>query len=313
MIASRDASGAGEATGATEGTDATEATQDHPLVRLALIALVVAVFALLIALPMAVVLTGAFRHGVAAYVQRVTDPLTLSALRLTLVVVAVAVPVNIAFGLGAAWAIGKFDFPGRSALVTMIDLPFAVSPVISGLAFVLLFGGRSAIGPWLVAHNIRIVFATPGIVLATVFVTFPFVARELIPVFEAHGTIDEEAAIVSGASGWQTFWRVTLPSARWALLSGVALAVARAAGEFGAVSVVSGHIRGRTNTLPLHVEVLYDSYDSTGAFAVASLLVAVALTTLVVRWAIEWREESVAGGGRVRDDSAARIVGAEAA
>ncbi len=295
------------------GTDATEATQDHPLVRLALIALVVAVFALLIALPMAVVLTGAFRHGVAAYVQRVTDPLALSALRLTLVVVAAAVPVNIAFGLAAAWAIGKFDFPGRSALVTLIDLPFAVSPVISGLAFVLLFGGRSAIGPWLVAHNIRIVFATPGIVLATVFVTFPFVARELIPVFEARGTIDEEAAIVSGASGWQTFWRVTLPSARWALLSGVALAVARAAGEFGAVSVVSGHIRGRTNTLPLHVEVLYDSYDSTGAFAVASLLVAVALATLVVRWAIEWREESVAHRIRVRDDAAAQNPRAEAA
>jgi sulfate/thiosulfate transport system permease protein len=304
MIGARDAS---------EPTEATAVTQDPALVRLALIALVVAVFALLIALPMAVVLAGAFRHGIAGYVQRVTDPLTLSALRLTLLVVGVAVPVNVAFGLAAAWAIGKFDFPGRSALVTLIDLPFAVSPVISGMVFVLLFGGRSALGPWLVAHNIRIVFATPGIILATVFVTFPFVARELIPVFEAQGTTDEEAAVVSGASGWQTFWRVTLPNARWALLSGVALAVARAAGEFGAVSVVSGHIRGRTNTLPLHVEVLYDSYDSTGAFAVASLLVAVALTTLVVRWAIEWREESVAHGGRMRDEAAAQIARAEAA
>ncbi len=268
----------------------TVTTEDPPLVRWALITGAFTVFLLLIALPVAVIFTEALGRGIAAYARAVANPLTDSALRLTLTVVAVAVPVNVVFGLAAAWAIGKFDFPGRSALVTLIDLPFAVSPVISGLVFVLLFGGRSALGPWLTAHGIHVVFATPGIILATVFVTFPFVARELIPVFEAQGTTDEEAALVSGASGWQTFWRVTIPNARWALLSGVALAVARAAGEFGAVSVVSGHIRGRTNTLPLHVEVLYDSYDFSGAFAVASLLVGVALVTLTIRWIVEWRE-----------------------
>ncbi len=290
-------------TAATTSLRRAVSTEDPPLVRWALITGAAIVFLLLIALPVAVIFTEAFGHGLAAYARAITHPLTESALRLTLTVVAVAVPVNVVFGLAAAWAIGKFDFPGRSALVTLIDLPFAVSPVISGLVFVLLFGGRSALGPWLTAHGIHIVFATPGIILATVFVTFPFVARELIPVFEAQGTTNEEAALVSGASGWQTFWRVTLPNARWALLSGVALAVARAAGEFGAVSVVSGHIRGRTNTLPLHVEVLYDSYDFSGAFAVASLLVGVALATLTIRWIVEWRERVAVEGSRAVHES----------
>jgi sulfate/thiosulfate transport system permease protein len=262
-------------------------TDDAAVVQWALIVLAALVFAILVAAPVAVVFGGALRHGLGAYMHAISDPLTVAALRLTLVVVAVAVPVNIVFGLAAAWALAKFDFPGRAALITLIDLPFAVSPVISGLVFVLLFGGRSPIGAWLIAHGLRIVFAPPGIILATVFVTFPFVARELLPAFEAAGRTEEEAALVSGANGWQMFWRVTLPNARNALVAGVALATARAAGEFGAVSVVSGHIRGLTNTLPLHIEILYNEYDFSGALAVATLLVALALVTLVVRWAVD--------------------------
>ena len=263
---------------------------DDPLaVRWALTALALGIFGALVGLPVAVIVAGALSHGAAAYLRAITDPLTADALRLTLLVVAVAIPVNIVFGVAAAWALAKFDFPGRAALITLIDLPFAVSPVISGLVFVLLFGGRSLIGPWLIAHGWHIVFAPAGIVLATVFVTFPFVARELLPALEAAGRTEEEAALVSGATGWQTFWRVTIPNARGALLAGIALAAARAAGEFGAVSVVSGHIRGRTNTLPLHIEILYNEYDFSGALAVATLLVAVALVTLAIRWAVDAR------------------------
>jgi sulfate transport system permease protein len=262
-------------------------TDDPAVVRWVLTALALGVFGVLVGLPVAVVVAGALRHGVEAYLRAITDPLTVDALQLTLLVVAVAVPVNIVFGVAAAWALAKFDFPGRAALITLIDLPFAVSPVISGLVFVLLFGGRSLIGPWLIAHGWHIVFAPAGIILATVFVTFPFVARELLPALEAAGRTNEEAALVCGATGWQTFWRVTLPNARGALLAGVALATARAAGEFGAVSVVSGHIRGRTNTLPLHIEILYNEYDFSGALAVATLLVALALVTLAIRWAVD--------------------------
>jgi sulfate/thiosulfate transport system permease protein len=213
----------------------------------------------------------------------------LAAIGLTLVAAAVAVPLNLVFGVAAAWAIAKFRFPGRQVLVTLIDLPFAVSPVIAGMLFVLLFGAQGWFGPWLTERDVRIIFAVPGIVIATLFVTFPFVARELIPLMEEQGTEDEEAAIVLGANGWQTFWRVTLPNIRWGLLYGVILCNARAMGEFGAVSVVSGHIRGETNTMPLHIEILYNEYQFVAAFAVASVLALLALLTLVVKTLVEWR------------------------
>ncbi len=213
--------------------------------------------------------------------QAIVEPDALAAIRLTLLVAAIAVPLNLVFGLAAAWAIAKFEFRGKSLLITLIDLPFSVSPVISGLIYVLLFGAQGWFGPWLKEHDIKIIFAVPGIVLATIFVTFPFVARELIPLMQEQGTDEEEAALSLGASGWQTFWRVTLPNVKWGLLYGVLLCNARAMGEFGAVSVVSGHIRGLTNTMPLHVEILYNEYDFVGAFAVASLLALLALVTLV--------------------------------
>jgi len=262
-------------------------TDDAPVIRAALIALAIATFALLIAAPAAIVLVGAFRLGIAHFAHAIADPSALAAARLTLVVLAYAIPVNVVFGIGAAWSIARFDFPGRPALLAALDLPLAVSPVISGLVFVLLFGARAPLGAWLIAHHTPIVFATPGIVLATVFVTFPFVARELIPAFASLEISVDEAALVSGATGWQLLIRVTLPSVRAALISGVALATARAAGEFGAVAIVSGNIAGRTNTLPLHIASLYNAGDTTGAFAVASLLVAVALITLAIptRWA----------------------------
>jgi sulfate transport system permease protein len=226
----------------------------------------------------------------------------LAAVKLTLLVAGIAVPLNIVFGLAASWAIAKFEFRGKSLLITLIDLPFAVSPVISGLIYVLLFGLQGWFGPWLAAHNIQIIFAVPGLVLATIFVTFPFVAREMIPLMQEQGTEEEEAALVLGASGWQTFWRVTLPNVKWALLYGVILCNARAMGEFGAVSVVSGHLRGKTNTLPLHVEILYNEYNFVAAFAVASLLALLALVTLVLKTAVEWRtrrECDVAAAGPV--------------
>ncbi len=228
-------------------------------------------------------------HGLAAYFHSFTDPDTLSAIRLTLLAAAIAVPSNLVFGVAAAWAIGKFEFFGKSFLISLIDLPFSISPVVAGLTFVLLFGAQGLLGPWLAAHGIHIIFAVPGIVLATIFVTFPFVARELLPLMAVQGNDEEEAALTLGANGWQTFFKVTLPNVKWALLYGVILCNARAMGEFGAVSVVSGHVRGLTNTMPLQIEVLYNDYQFVPAFAVASLLAMLALATLVIKSVIEWR------------------------
>ena len=233
--------------------------------------------------------TQALAKGVGAYWNAIDDPMTWAALKLTLLVAAIAVPLNLVFGVAAAWAIAKFSFRGKSTLITLIDLPFAVSPVIAGLIFIMIFGTHGWFGGYLRVHHIRVVFAVPGIVLATVFVTFPFIARELIPVMQSQGRDDEETAISLGATGWQTFWRVTLPNIRWALLYGVLLCNARAMGEFGAVSVVSGHIRGLTNTLPLHVEILYNEYNHVAAFAVASLLALLALLTVAGKSFLEWR------------------------
>ncbi|MBV8939691.1 MAG: sulfate ABC transporter permease subunit CysW [Alphaproteobacteria bacterium] len=244
---------------------------------------------ILIALPLAVVFAEALAKGFDAYRAALLEPDAQSALRLTLLVAAIAVPLNMLFGLAASWAVAKFEFRGKRLLVTLIDLPFSVSPVIAGLIYVLLFGTQHAFGKWLVSHGVQIIFAVPGLVLATLFVTFPFVARELIPLMEEQGTEAEEAAIMLGASGWKTFWRVTLPNIRWGLLYGVLLCNARAMGEFGAVSVVSGHIRGETTTLPLHVEILYNDYNFVGAFAVASLLTLLALLTLALKAFIELR------------------------
>jgi sulfate transport system permease protein len=240
-------------------------------------------------LPLVAVFVEALRRGWAVYVAALVEPDALAAIRLTLLTAAIAVPLNLIFGLAAAWAIAKFEFRGKQFLTTLIDLPFSVSPVIAGLIFVLVFGAQGWLGPWLADHDIKIIFAVPGIVLATVFVTFPFVARELIPLMQAQGTEEEEAALTLGASGWQMFWRVTLPNIKWALLYGVILCNARAMGEFGAVSVVSGHIRGLTNTMPLHVEILYNEYNFVAAFAVASLLALLALVTLVLKALVEWR------------------------
>ena len=263
--------------------------------RVGLTLIALAYLGLFLVVPLAAVFGQALQKGLDAYVAAIREPIALSALRLTLLTAAVAVPLNMVFGLVAAWAIAKFEFPGKNALVTLIDLPFAVSPVISGMIFILLFGRTGYLGPWLGAHDVRIVFAVPGLVLATVFVTFPFVARELIPVMESAGTEEEEAARVLGAGGWTIFRRVTLPSVKWGLLYGVILCNARAMGEFGAVSVVSGHIRGKTNTLPLHVEILYNEYNFQAAFAVASLLTFLALVTLVAKSLIEWRTARVRG------------------
>jgi sulfate transport system permease protein len=256
-------------------------------VRWLLIGLALGFLGLFLVVPLAAVFVEALSKGVRAYLSAVREPDALAALRLTLTAAAIAVPLNLVFGVCAAWAIGKFDFPGRNLLITLIDLPIAVSPVISGLVFVLLFGRQGYLGPWLSSHDITIVFAVPGIVLATLFVSFPFVAREIIPVMEAAGSQEEEAARVLGASGFQTFFRITLPNIKWGLLYGVILSNARAMGEFGAVSVVSGHIRGFTNTLPLHVEILYNEYNFQGAFAVASLLAFLALATLILKTIVE--------------------------
>ena len=264
-------------------------TQDHPAIRIVLSAVAIVFIVLFLFMPLAVVFTEALGSGFAAARDAITEPDALSAIRLTLLTAAIAVPLNMVFGVCAAWAITKFDFPGKSILTTLIDLPFSVSPVVSGLVYVLVFGLQGWLGPWLRAHDIKIIFALPGIVLATIFVTFPFVARELIPLMSDQGRDEEEAAVSLGASGLSTFLRVTLPNIKWALLYGVLLCNARAMGEFGAVSVVSGHIRGLTDTMPLHVEVLYNDYQYVGAFAVASLLALLALVTLTIKSLLEWR------------------------
>ena len=263
-------------------------------VRRLLITLALAFLALFLFMPLAAVFAEALRKGWDAYLAAIVEPDALSAIRLTLLTAAIAVPLNLVFGVCAAWFIAKFEFRCKSLLITLIDLPFSVSPVISGLIFVLLFGAHGWLGPWLQEHDIRILFAVPGIVLATVFVTFPFIARELIPLMQSQGTEEEEAAAVLGASGWQTFRHVTLPNIKWGLLYGVILCNARAMGEFGAVSVVSGHIRGETNTMPLHVEILYNEYNFAAAFAVASLLALLALATLALKSYIEWRDGQAA-------------------
>ncbi|MGK9165913.1 sulfate ABC transporter permease subunit CysW [Inquilinus limosus] len=261
-------------------------------IRLALIAIAVVFLGLFLVLPLAVVLTEALRRGIDAYLEGIGSDDSLAAIRLTLTVAAIAVPLNTIFGLATAWAIAKFEFWGKSLLTTIVDLPFSVSPVISGLIYVLLFGANGWFGPFLEAHGIRVIFTVTGLVIATIFVTLPFVARELIPLMQDQGTDEEEAAVLLGASGWQTFFRVTLPNVKWALLYGVLLCNARAMGEFGAVSVVSGHIRGQTNTMPLQVEILYNEYNFVGAFAVASLLAGLALVTLVLKTLLEWRFRS---------------------
>ncbi|MHA7965671.1 sulfate ABC transporter permease subunit CysW [Paenibacillus sp. CAU 1782] len=265
---------------------------EPPIVKWLLIGLALAFLGLVVALPLVSVFVEAFRKGADVYVKALTEPDALSALKLTLLVAVIAVPLNTIFGLAAAWAISKFSFKGKNFLITLIDLPFAVSPVIAGLVYVLLFGAQGFLGPWLDERGIQIVFALPGIVLATVFVTVPFVARELIPLMQAQGVQEEEAAASLGARGWSIFWRVTLPNIKWGLLYGLILCNARAMGEFGAVSVVSGHIRGQTNTLPLHVEILYNEYQFSASFAVASLLVMLAVITLIVKAIVEWKSSS---------------------
>ena len=266
------------------------------VVRFALISVAGAFLVLFLLLPLVGVFAKAFEKGAAAYVAAIVDPTAMAAIRLTLLVAAIVVPLNVVFGVAAAWAVAKFDFPGRGLLVTIIDAPFAVSPVVSGMVFILLFGAHGLFGPWLIAHDIKVVFALPGIVLATLFVTSPFVARELIPLMEAQGNDEEEAALTLGASGWRTFFLVSLPKIRWGLLYGVVLCNARAMGEFGAVSVVSGHIRGLTNTIPLHVEILYNEYQFSAAFAVASLLSLLALVTLGIKAIVTRRVRPRSGG-----------------
>lgn len=262
---------------------------EPPVIRIILITIAVMYLALFIVLPLGTVLTTGLNKGIGVYLSSLNEPNTLAALRLTLLTALFAVPLNLIFGVAASWAIAKFNFYGKNLLITLIDLPLSVSPVISGLIFVLMFGAQGAWGPWLMEHGIKIIFAPPAIILATIFVTFPMIARELIPVMKVQGTEEEEAALTLGASGWQTFWRITLPNIKWGLLYGVILCNARAMGEFGAVSVVSGHIRGQTNTLPLHIEILYNEYQFTAAFATASILAMLALVTLVLKSMIEYK------------------------
>jgi sulfate transport system permease protein len=266
-------------------------TTESAWVRYTLIAVTLIFLFLFLVLPLAAVFAEALRKGFDAYWQALQEPDAWSAIRLTLITALIAVPLNLVFGIAAAWCIAKYEFTGKSVLTTLVDLPFSVSPVVAGLVYVLMFGAQGWFGPWLQEHDIKIIFAVPGIVLATVFVTFPFIARELIPLMQAQGNEEEQAAIVLGATGWQTFWYVTLPNIKWGLIYGVILCNARAMGEFGAVSVVSGHIRGQTNTMPLHVEILYNEYQSVAAFAVASLLALLALVTLVIKSVAEWRHE----------------------
>ena len=269
------------------------ATQESPWVRRVIIGTGLLYFALFLLLPLASVFVEAFRKGFDAYLAALLDPDALSAIKLTLIVAIVSVPMNLVFGVAAAWAITKFNFPGKRFLITMIDLPFSVSPVIAGLIFVLVFGAQGWFGYRFVDNNVKIIFAVPGILLATIFVTFPFVARELIPLMEAQGKEEEEAAIVLGARGWQVFRFVTMPNILWGVIYGVVLCNARAMGEFGAVSVVSGHIRGETNSMPLHVEILYNEYNFAAAFAVASLLAILALLTLLIKTFVEWKANKV--------------------
>ncbi|ENO90927.1 sulfate ABC transporter inner membrane subunit CysW [Thauera sp. 28] len=292
--------GAGVHAGQTR-FEARAATRETPLVKWLILGTALSFFAIFLLMPLIAVFVEALRKGWETYVSALVDPDALSALRLTLLAAAIAVPLNLVFGVCAAWAIAKFEFRGKHFLITLIDLPFSVSPVIAGLIYVLVFGAQGWFGPWLSEHDIKIIFAVPGIVLATVFVTFPFIARELIPLMQAQGKEEEEAAIVLGASGLQAFWHVTLPNIKWGLLYGVILTNARAMGEFGAVSVVSGHIRGLTNTLPLHVEILYNEYQFAAAFAVASLLALLALVTLALK---TWVEHRAAAAHRLSQDDA---------
>lgn len=264
-------------------------TSESPVVRCLLTGIALAFLGLILFIPLIAVFAKALEDGVSVYLAAISEPDALAAVYLTLLIVAIAVPLNTVFGLAAAWGIAKFEFKGKNFLITLIDLPFAVSPVIAGLVFVFLFGAPGIFGPWLEASNIKIIFAVPGIVMATVFVTFPFVGRELIPLMQSQGTSEEEAALTLGASGWKTFWLITLPNIKWGLIYGVILTSARAVGEFGAVSVVSGHIRGLTNTMPLHVEILYNEYQFVAAFAVASLMSLMAIVTLVVKNIAEWK------------------------
>jgi len=280
---------AGPAPGGVAPRALRNATTEPVWVQRLLIGAALAFMTLFLFVPLATVFFEAFKKGVDVYLAAITEPDALSAIKLTLIATAISVPMNLVFGMAAAWAITKFDFRGKSLLLTLIDLPFSVSPVIAGLIFVLVFGMQGWFGEWLRDHDLKVIFAVPGIVLATVFVTFPFIARELIPLMQAQGIEQEEAARVLGAGGWQIFWRVTLPNIKWALIYGVILCNARAMGEFGAVSVVSGHIRGQTNTMPLHIEIVYNEYQFAAAFAVASLLAALALVTLVVKYVIEQR------------------------
>jgi len=259
--------------------------------RRTLIGIALVFVGLFLVLPLAAVFTEALRKGFDAFFEALKEPDAWSAIKLTFLITVIAVPLNLVFGVCAAWAIAKFEFRGKAFLTTLVDLPFSVSPVVAGLIYVLVFGAQGWFGPWLQTHDIKIIFAVPGMVLATVFVTFPFIARELIPLMQAQGNEEEQAAMVLGASGLQIFWRVTLPNIKWGLLYGVILCNARAMGEFGAVSVVSGHIRGQTNTMPLHVEILYNEYQSVAAFAVASLLALLALVTLVIKSVVEWKQQ----------------------
>jgi len=280
--------------GSASGADRLRPAADDPLwVKLLVCFSALSFLVLFLAVPLASVFFEALRKGLGAYVDSFRHPDAWAAIRLSLLVAGIAVPLNLVFGLAASWAIAKFEFRGKSILISLIDLPFAVSPVIAGLIYVLVFGMQGWLGPWLTALNIEIIFAVPGVVLATIFVTFPFVARELIPLMQEQGIEEEEAALLLGASGWQTFWRITLPNVKWGLLYGVILCNARALGEFGAVSVVSGHLRGRTNTMPLHVEILYNEYNAVAAFAVASLLALLALVTLVLKALVEIRVRRV--------------------
>jgi sulfate transport system permease protein len=269
------------------------AVGESPWVKRVLISIALLFVLVFLVLPLAAVFTEALRKGLGAYLDSLSDPDAWSAIKLTLGITAIVIPLNFSFGLAAAWAVSKHDFRGKAILITLIDLPFSVSPVVAGLVYVLVFGANGWFGGWLLAHDIKIIFAVPGMIVATLFVTLPFIARELIPLMQAQGSDEEQAAVVLGANGWQTFWHVTLPNIKWGLIYGVILCNARSMGEFGAVAVVSGHIRGQTNTMPLQVEILYNEYQSIAAFAVASLLALLALVTLVVKSLVEWQQSRI--------------------